>query len=91
MAGIDAVLRSQQHGSTYLGEAVAFANSLSHDRLIVITDEQSHDPVPPPVCQHAYMVNVASYRHGVGYVNGWTRLDGFSEGVVRYLDEIERG
>ena len=35
-------------------------NGLPHDRLIVITDEQSHDRVPDPVASKAYMVNIAS-------------------------------
>lgn len=43
MAGVDAIKNSQNHSGTYLGGAVAHANSLPHDRLIVITDEQSHE------------------------------------------------
>src|SRR5262245_17140558 len=50
MAGVDAIVRSQPHGGTYLGAAVAHVNKLPrHDRLIVVTDEQSHDPVPDPL------------------------------------------
>ena len=45
-------------------------------RLIVITDEQSHDPVPDPAAKHAYLINVASYRNGVGY-GRWTHIDGW--------------
>lgn len=88
MAGIDAIVRSQEHGGTMLGQAVREANELPHDRLIVVTDEQSHDPVPDPVAKHAYMVNVASARNGVGY-GKWTHLDGFSEAVIRFITEIE--
>ncbi len=90
MAGIDAIVRSQPHGGTYLGAAVRTVNGIEHDRLIVITDEQSHDPVPPPVAKHAYMINVASNQNGVGYRNGWNHIDGFSEGVLRYIHEYER-
>jgi 60 kDa SS-A/Ro ribonucleoprotein len=92
MAGIDAIRSSQPNGGTYLGKAVTLVNRLphewSHGRLIVITDEQSHDQVPDPVARHAYLINVASARHGVGY-GRWTHLDGFSEGVLRWLREAE--
>lgn len=88
MAGIDAVVRSQPHSSTYLGQAVTAINSLQHDRLIVITDEQSQDRVPDPVAKNAYMINVASAKNGVGY-RKWTHIDGFSENVIRYISEIE--
>jgi hypothetical protein len=89
MAGIDAIVRSQPHGGTYLGAAVKTANAMTHDRLIVITDEQSHDPVPDPRAEHAYMINTASARNGVGY-GRWIHIDGFSEGVLRFIHEVER-
>jgi 60 kDa SS-A/Ro ribonucleoprotein len=89
LAGIDAIVKSQVHGGTYLGKAVAHVNGLKHDRLIVITDEQSHDAVPEPVAERAYLINVASYRNGVGY-GRWLHLDGFSEHVLRYVGEYEK-
>ncbi|MEZ5923031.1 MAG: TROVE domain-containing protein [Hyphomicrobiaceae bacterium] len=89
LAGIDAIVKSQMHGGTYLGKAVAHVNRLKHDRLIVVTDEQSHDEVPAPAAAKAYMINVASYRNGIGY-GRWTHLDGFSEQVLRYIAEYER-
>jgi len=89
MAGVDAVLRSQPHSGTYLGQAVGQMNKLPHDRLIVVTDEQSHDPVPDPVAREAYLVNVASARNGVGYKGRWTHLDGFSESILRFIQERE--
>jgi hypothetical protein len=89
LAGIDAILTSQPHGGTYLGTAVERMNAIAHDRLIVITDEQSHDKVPEPAARQAYLINVASYRNGVGY-GRWTHIDGFSEGVLRYIAEAEK-
>jgi hypothetical protein len=89
MAGVDAIVRSQHHGSTNLGSAVGKVNALAHARLIVVTDEQSHDRVPEPEAKHAYMINVASNRNGVGY-GRWTHIDGFSEGVLRFIHEVER-
>lgn len=91
MAGVDAIISSQSHGATYLGSAVDAANSIPHDRLIVITDEQSHDDVPQPVAENAYLINVATFSRGVGYRGAWTHIDGFSESVLRYIHEIERG
>ena len=35
------------------------------------------------------MINVASYRNGVGY-GRWVHLDGFSEQVLRFIAEYER-
>jgi hypothetical protein len=91
MAGIDAVIRSQPHGGTYLGNAVRELNTKmsADDRLIVITDEQSADAVPDPAARRAYMINVASAKNGVGYGPRWTHLDGFSEGVLRWIFDIE--
>lgn len=85
----DAIVRSQPHYSTYLGEAVQYINETeSYDRLIVLTDEQSHDPVPDPKGK-GYMINVASYKNGVGY-GAWTHIDGWSEAVIDYIFEYEK-
>ncbi len=89
MAGVDALIRSQEHGGTALAEAVAAINKLPHDRLIVITDEQATTGgIPAPVAKRAYMVNVASNKNGVGY-GPWTHIDGFSEGILRWMREAE--
>jgi len=90
MAGVDAVVRSQPHGGTELGKAIQKINALPHDRLIVVTDEQSHDRVPDPKAAKAYMVNVASARNGVGYGLRWVHVDGFSEAVLGFIREHER-
>lgn len=88
MAGIDAVIRSQPHGGTYLGQAVTALNAnVNYDRLIVITDEQSADRVPDPKGK-GYMINVASAKNGVGY-GKWCHIDGFSEAVIRFIGEFE--
>lgn len=64
-------------------------NALPHDRLIVITDEQSSDPVDAPAAKRAYMINVASAEHAVGY-GAWTRISGFSEQVLRWIHAVEQ-
>jgi 60 kDa SS-A/Ro ribonucleoprotein len=74
----DAIDASQPHGATYLGKAVEQLNQNEPcDRLIVITDEQAHDTVPAPKGK-GYVINVASYKNGVGY-GKWTHIDGWSE------------
>jgi hypothetical protein len=89
MAGVDAIARFQPHGGTYLGQAVQALNAqVPYDRLIVITDEQSHDRVADPLHGRAYMINVASAQRGVGY-GKWNHIDGFSEGILRFIHEFE--
>lgn len=89
MAGVDAVRSSQPHGGTELGGALARLNREDYDRIIVITDEQSHDRVGDPrQGAKGYMINVANYQHGVGY-GRWIHIDGFSENVIRFIHELE--
>lgn len=94
MALRDALEHSQPHGATYLGAALRHVEweCPRYERLIVITDEQSHDKVAQPNGR-GYMINVASNRNGVGYPDikhGWMHIDGFSEAVVDYILELER-
>jgi hypothetical protein len=84
----DAMERSQPHGGTNLGAALAQVDKAErYDRIVVITDEQSHDRVGAPLGR-GYVVNVASARNGVGY-GKWTQIDGWSEAVVEYIRELE--
>jgi len=82
----DAIVSSQPHGGTQLGHALSSLRA-EYDRILVITDEQSHDRVPAPNGR-GYVVNVASARNGVGY-GAWTHIDGWSEAVVDYLRNLE--
>jgi len=88
MALRDAIHTATRMGGTQLGAAVRKVNELAHDRLIVITDEQSADRVPEPKGL-GYMINVASNRNGVGY-GKWLHVDGWSDAVVRFITEHER-
>ena len=84
----DAIDTSQRHNGTLLGNAVEWLNkSERYDRLIVITDEQAHDSVPSPKGK-GYVINVASYKNGVGY-GKWTHIDGWSEAVLEYIRALE--
>jgi 60 kDa SS-A/Ro ribonucleoprotein len=89
----DAIVGSQAHSGTYLERAL---NELSEkrdwknlDRLIVITDEQSHDGILAAWTPKAYVVNVAPYEHGVSYGHGWTHVDGWSERILDYIAAVE--
>jgi len=82
----DAINASQPHSGTYLGKAVSQLDE-QYDRLIVLTDEQSHDTVPNPKAR-SYMINVASYQNGVGY-GRWVHIDGWSESVIEYIRAAE--
>ena len=79
----DAITGSQPHGGTELGKAVKALPA--RDRLIVITDEQSQDPVPQT---KGYLINVASNQNGVGY-GQWLHIDGWSDKVLDYIARHE--
>src|SRR5262249_53472162 len=81
-----AINAGQRHNATYLGKALSRIEE-NYDRLIVITDEQSHDPVPNAKAR-GYMINVASYQNGVGY-GAWTHIDGWSDSVIEYIRAAE--
>ena len=90
MALRDALDKSQSHSGTYLGAALTQVEAdvrEGWDRLVVITDEQSHDSVPAPKGK-GYVINVASNQNGVGY-GEWTHIDGWSEAVIEYVAELE--
>ena len=90
----DAVTKSQAHSGTYLKRALTQLHEKADwrklDRLIVITDEQSHDGILPAWTAKAYVVNVAPYKPGISYGNGWTHIDGWSERVVDYIAGVEK-
>jgi 60 kDa SS-A/Ro ribonucleoprotein len=83
----DALHASQPHNGTYLGRALEKIRE-KYDRIIVITDEQTHDRVPGPQGR-GYMINVASNKNGVGY-GAWMHIDGWSEAIIEYIRALER-
>lgn len=85
----DGIVNSQAHRDTYLGQAIKDTASIGYDRIIVITDEQSHDRVAEQAPKgKGYMINVANYQNGVGY-RQWTHIDGWSEAVVDFIQLLE--
>jgi 60 kDa SS-A/Ro ribonucleoprotein len=83
----DALDASQPHNGTYLGRALEKIRE-KYDRIIVVTDEQTHDRVPGPRGR-GYVINVASNKNGVGY-GPWTHIDGWSEAAVEYIRALEQ-
>ncbi|HUT57417.1 MAG TPA: TROVE domain-containing protein [Phycisphaerae bacterium] len=73
---------------THTEDGKRHCDALGYDRLIVITDEQSHQRISGPHGR-GYFINVASARNGIGY-GPWTHIDGWSEAVLRYIAEAER-
>lgn len=69
----------------------------SVDRMIVITDEADcagHGKDAPthanPIGKHNYLLNVASYKNGIGYGGKWVHIDGWSEACIKFISELER-
>jgi len=89
----DAIVKSQEHGGTYLKRALGELSEKQDwknlERLIVVTDEQSHDGILPAWTKRAYVVNVAPYKHGISYGNGWMHVDGWSERILDYIAAME--
>ena len=81
----DGIVNSQAHSATYLKRALttlrAEAAWQDVERLIVVTDEQSHDGILPAWTRKAYVINVAPYKSGISYGNGWMHIDGWMDGV----------
>ena len=83
-------IRTTERGGTYTENAKQYADTLGYDRLIIVTDEQSHQSLSAPLKgSTAYVINVATYQSGVGY-GPYTHIDGFSEGIVDYIQAVER-
>lgn len=99
MALIDAIKEMPKTiggGGIFLKQVMGYIGERHEniDRVIVITDEQDcsghgESPLSAPIIgKKNYMINVGSYKNGVGYGN-WTHIDGFSEAVIRYIREYE--
>lgn len=105
MAGIDAI-NQVPRGGTRLFDAIAAINArVPYDRLIVITDEQSHSAQGHIRFGTRYEQSVTTHGcpapKAFGYMinvasakNGvgygpWVHIDGFSEQVLRFIAERE--
>jgi len=84
----DAVMK-QFGGSTMTETAKQQADKEGYDRLIILTDEQSHQTLSNPQTDKGYVVNVAPYKNGIGY-GAWHHVDGWSEAIIDYIQLIEQ-
>ena len=84
-------------GGIFLKQAMDYIAEREKDvaRVVVITDEQdcgigaADSPLQAKTLgENNYLINVASHRNGIGY-GQWTHLDGFSEHVIRWINEYE--
>jgi hypothetical protein len=102
MALVDAIYGMCQPlggGGIFLNQVMRFLEPKHPkvDRIIVITDEQDcglagDSPLEAPAFGRTnYMINVGSYRNGIGYdKDKWVHIDGFSEQVLRYIAHYEK-
>lgn len=83
----DLLHHAAEHGGTNTEGAKRAIDAHGYDRLIIVTDEQSHQALSNPLGL-GYVVNVATYQNGVGY-GAWTHVDGWSEAIVDYIQASE--
>lgn len=77
-------------GGTNTETAKQLADREGYDRIIIITDEQSHQTISAPKRgASGYLINVAAYEHGIGY-GPWVSISGWSEAVVDFIAQYER-
>ena len=83
----EAIKSATSHGSTNTETAKKLADARGYDRIIIVTDEQSHETITTPNGK-GYVINVANYQNGLGY-GKWIHLDGWSESVVNWIQAYE--
>ncbi len=88
-----AIETSQAHGGTYLAKALAAMQAVigQVDRVIVVTDEQSHDGLAPAFAPCSYLINVAPYKPGLDTSQGWSRVNGWSDRILDWISYEESG
>lgn len=87
----DVLYSAAQHGGTNTQNGIMRAAKEGYDRIIVITDEQSHQAISNPLIgTKSYIINIANYQNGIGY-GEWVHIDGWSEAVLDYIIEYEKG
>lgn len=86
----DEINKSQGHNCTYMWNSIDEAcQKANYDRMIVITDEQSHDSQKGKLNTQLYIINVASYDKSVKCDDSVVQITGFSDRVFDYIDQYE--
>lgn len=75
-------------GGTNTDHALALAETTKYDRIIVVSDEQSHQSIRKPKGK-GYFINVANCKNGIGY-GDWVHIDGWSESIVSFIQAYEK-
>jgi len=92
---VDLIENSQPHGGTWLRKAVEELSSnatlQNYDRIVVLTDEQSHDGLGRLSWPRGYVVNLAPYRPGLETDGRWQFINGFSERLTEWMVLTETG
>jgi len=85
----DAIKTAAEFSSTNTEDALILAADEGYNRIIVFTDEQSHQTISDPIKGAiGYVVNIASNRNGIGY-GQWIHIDGFSEKIIDFIQSYE--
>jgi hypothetical protein len=85
---VDAIKKTTSNG-TMTDLALAKAEQIGYDRVIVVTDEQSRQTVRAPLAdKKGYFVNVSVCKNGIGY-GKWVHIDGWSESILEYIRQFE--
>jgi hypothetical protein len=85
----DAIYQKAEHSGTNTQIGILKAAESGYDRIIVITDEQSHQSISNPLINtKGYVINVATYQNGIGY-RKWIHIDGWSESIINFIQTLE--
>lgn len=91
---IESIRKAIPSAGTLAGKAVKHVLSVFPDcnRIILVTDEQSADPVPPVLDGiRGYILNVGPYEPALPSKGGsWVTLSGFSERLIDWIREEEK-
>lgn len=86
----DALNKMAERSGTMTQRGIDLAAKNGYDRLIIVTDEQSHQTITNPIPNStAYVINVAPYKNGIGY-GPFIHIDGWSESIIDYIIESEK-
>jgi len=93
--GLNAVDRLKRNGGGTNFQALFehISKQKNVHRVIVITDEQSQTTPTTRVKkigEYRYMINVGGYQNSIVSDAEWTRIDGFSENIFRFISEWEK-
>jgi hypothetical protein len=91
--GLLAHINSKLGGGTNIAQALKYVQTkcdLLH-RVVLITDEQAHDGIHPLWTKYGYIINIAPYKPGLDTNGSWVRINGFSEHIVDWIINYERG